>query len=67
MTPNAFQGVMLNGFTTDPHEPQRLHYLVGYLDKIKERNSDRLHPHVAGGRQQREHGDRDRCGALHAR
>ena len=39
MTPNAFQGVLLNGYTTDPHDPQRLHYLVAYLDKIKERNS----------------------------
>ena len=39
MTPNAFQGALFNGYIGDPHEPQRLHYLVGYLDKIKERNS----------------------------
>lgn len=37
MTPNAFQGALLNGFMAD--EQQRLHYLVGYLDKIKERNA----------------------------
>jgi hypothetical protein len=37
MTPNAFQGALLNGFTSD--EQHRLHYLVGYLGKIKERNA----------------------------
>jgi len=37
MTPNAFQGALLNGFVAD--EEQRLHYLAGYLGKIKERNS----------------------------
>ena len=37
MTPNAFQGALLNGYLAD--EQQRLHYLVAYLDKIKERNS----------------------------
>ena len=39
MTPNAFQGVLLNGFAAGEQKGQRLHYLVGYLDKIKERNA----------------------------
>jgi hypothetical protein len=42
MTPNAFQGALLNGFVAD--EQQRLHYLAGYLDKIKERNSTEFVP-----------------------
>jgi hypothetical protein len=42
MTPNAFQGVLFNGSLAD--EQQRLHYLAGYLDKIKERNSTEFVP-----------------------
>jgi hypothetical protein len=42
MTPNAFQGVLFNGFLAD--EQQRLHYIAGYLDKIKERNSTEFVP-----------------------
>jgi hypothetical protein len=44
MTPNAFQGVLLNGFLGDDRESQKLHYLLGYLDKIKERNSNQFVP-----------------------
>ena len=44
MTPNAFQGVLLNGFTGDEQQTRKLHYLLGYLDKIKERNSDEFVP-----------------------
>jgi hypothetical protein len=39
MTPNAFQGVLLNGSTPDGEQAGRLHYLVAYLDKIKLRNA----------------------------
>ena len=39
MTPNTFQGVLLNGRFADEQQAHSLHYLVGYLDKIKERNS----------------------------
>ena len=48
MTPNAFQGALLNGsvgLSAGPDDEQiarRFHYLVGYLDKIKERNSERF-------------------------
>ncbi len=44
MTPNAFQGALLNGFATYDEQAQRLHYLIGYLDKIKERNSTEFVP-----------------------
>jgi hypothetical protein len=33
-----------NGFTADEHEASKLHYLVGYLDKIKEHNSTQFVP-----------------------
>ena len=39
MTPNTFQGALLNGLIADEQQAHSLHYLVGYLDKIKERNS----------------------------
>ena len=44
MTPNAFQGALLNGTLGDGPPSQGLHYLVGYLDKIKERNSTQFVP-----------------------
>ena len=39
MTPNTFQGALLNGLIADEQQAHSLHYLVGYFDKIKERNS----------------------------
>ena len=44
MTPNAFQGALLNGTLGDGPPSQGLHYLVGYLDRIKERNSTQFVP-----------------------
>jgi len=44
MTPNAFEGALLNGTLGDGPPSQGLHYLVGYLDKIKERNSTQFVP-----------------------
>ena len=65
MTPNAFQGVLLNGFTTDRAAQAALSGWLSGQDQGAQR--DRFCPHVASGREQREHGHRDRCGALHAR
>jgi hypothetical protein len=43
MTPNTFEGVSLKGSVTGLRGKD-LDYLVGYLSKIKERNSDELVP-----------------------
>ncbi len=49
MTPNTFEGVSLEGSFTGLRG-KHFDYLVGYLSKIKKRNSDEFIPNVASAR-----------------
>lgn len=44
MTPNTFEGYLLERERNDEKLPRAFEYLIGYLDKMKKRNSDRFIP-----------------------